>query len=587
MRTYYFHLFRKLISKDVSLLNWTRLRILFACIATFCLLTATLFIIYLFNAPNLLLYRVAFFFALFVTAMYLFWSNKAWHVAAHFFLTSLTLLIWTNVLLVHQSLYVINIQYCLLVIAAGYYILGSKIGLRYAIAAILPVLGDVFFNDFLNVDIPSRTVNVSYAGYAIAALSNFSLILYIHNLFFKSLAKFKKRETSFKRHLEQALEYSREQALAKTNFLNTMSHEIRTPLNAIVGMSNLLLSGSKLPEQEENLQVLNFSTENLMATVNDIIDFNNLDNGQVQLQNKPFSLYQIVTNVCGTFREQAAQKGLKFNCIIDEKFKGLSVYGDELRLSQVLFHLIGNAIKFTNEGFVSIEAICNCDDASEIEVNFKVKDSGIGISEMKQQQLLDPFKRELPRTQRQYQTTLGVTIAYQLLKLHGSQLEIESIEEKGSCFSFAVIYNVAAQQELADTLVTASANVDLAKLKILAVDDEKLNLMVVKKVLAKWGIKADEAVNGRAALETCMQNDYDVVLMDINMPVMDGFEASKAIKSIEKPDFVAPRIIALTASVGTAIDEVMKFPCIDDCVLKPFKPEDLQKKLYEVKYVSG
>jgi signal transduction histidine kinase/CheY-like chemotaxis protein len=582
MASLYFHFYRKIFAFDSEPLNSARMRILFTCMVTFIALTATLTVIFLLGPLNLLFYRMATFLVLFSIALYLFLSNRPWRHAAHLYLTSVTLLIWTNVILINQSLYVINIQYVMLVIACGYYILGSKAGLRYAVAAIIPVLVDILYNDFLDIHILSRRVNVNYAVYGITILVNFLLILYIHYLFFKSLTKFRNRESSYKRNLEIALLNAKEQTLAKTNFLNTMSHEIRTPLNAIVGMSNLLLVDPVLKEQQEDLRLLNFSAQNLMDTVNDIIDFNNLDNGKVLLHRKPFNLLKMVSNVCGTFREEAATKGIRFDCVIDEKLKGIMVEGDSLRLSQILFHLIGNAIKFTEEGMVRIEVNSIAKASGRINVEFAITDTGIGISKAKLQQIRDPFFSELPRTQRQYQTTLGLTIAGQLLELHGSELKIKSLEGKGSNFNFIIVYTVTAEQEEIDQPIVPSKNKKQTSLRVLCVDDEKLNLLVVKRTLAQWGIITDEATDGKEAVEMCRVKAYDVILMDINMPVMDGFEASKIIKGLKDTGFEPPKIIALTASVGAAKEEVAKFPSIDDCVLKPFKPEELKEKLFEV-----
>jgi signal transduction histidine kinase len=578
----YFHFYRRILAFDSGPLNSARMRILFTCIVTFMALTASLTFIFLLGTPNLLLYRMASFLVLFTIALYLFLSKKRhWSYAAHFFLISVTLLIWTNVMLVRQSLYVINSQYGMLVIACSYYILGSRYGLRYSLAAIFPILIDVIFTQFLKIGIPSRSIDVNYAVYGITVVVNFLLILYIHHLFFKSFTKFKKRDDLYRRKLELAVVKSKEQSLAKTNFLNTMSHEIRTPLNAIVGMSNLLMAGKTLQEQRENLEVLNFSAQNLMATVSDIIDFNNLDNGKVLLDRKPFNLFKMVSNICGAFKEQAAKKALRFDCAINEELRDKVVSGDALRLSQILFHLVGNAIKFTEQGFVEVKVNGIQNEKQTMVVDFAIIDSGIGISKAEQQQALNPFKKKQRRTQRQYQTTLGLTISGQLLKLHGSELKIESSEGKGSSFHFTVGYLLTAQEEELDQPFKALTDDQLTNLRVLCVDDEKLNLLVVKKILSKWGIEADEAVNGQEAVEMCSSKAYDVILMDINMPVMDGYEASKIIKNLKNTGFNPPRIIALTASVGSAKEKVTKSPSIDDCVLKPFKPEELKEKLIE------
>ncbi|WCT13240.1 ATP-binding protein [Mucilaginibacter jinjuensis] len=564
---------------DEGILNRTRLRILFACIFTFLALTIILTAIYLVSAGNLLLHRILIFMIAYATAFYLFLSKKPWRFTAHYFLCCLTVMIWTNVLLVRQPLYVVNLQYCLLVISAAYYLLGAKNGLKYAFAAMLPLLTDVVLNDFLATGLSFRRANINLPAYAVTIAVNFSLILYIHYLFFRSLTKFKMREHSFKRHLEAAVLDAKAQAAAKTNFLNTMSHEIRTPLNAVVGMSNLLMQAPKLPEQEENLQVLHFSAANLMATINEIIDFNNIDNGKVALQRSNFSLYSTVNSVCNTFKAQAAEKALSFSCRIAEAAQPLVLIGDELRLTQVLFHLIGNAIKFTEKGFVNISVAVQPESATRVQIVFSIEDSGIGISKAKLKQVFDPFKKKARRNQRQYQTTLGLTIAVQLLKLHGSELLVKSEEGKGTLFRFLISYDIAAPAASLSLDGEPKKAIDLSHLIVLAVDDEKLNIMVVKKILAGWNIKADEALNGRLAVDMCSKRRYDIILMDINMPVMDGFEAAKIIKKAVHPGEAVPWIIALTASIGAAMDEVERFPFIDDCLLKPFKPEDLKRKI--------
>lgn len=575
----YFYFYRKILALDSGPLNSARLRILFTCIVTFMVFSGALTVFFFFSSLHLLMYRMGSFFILFSIALYLFLTAGKWRHAAHFFLISVTLLIWTNVLLVNQSLYIINVQYGLLVIACSYYILGSRDGLRYAIAAILPLVADVISKDFLDFAIPSRKVDVNYTAYGITVAVNFLLFVYIHHLFFKSLNKFKKREASYKHKLECAVAHSMDQSLAKTNFVNTMSHEIRTPLNAIVGLSNLLISGDMTKAQQEDLKILNFSAQSLMATVNDIIDFNDLDGNKVVLKHKTFDISELLANICGSFKQEAAKKSLQFDYIVDRSLSGKIVNGDALRLSQILLHLVGNAIKFTEKGFVKVDVRALPVGKHSIAVDFTIADSGIGISKAELQQILDPFKKMQRRTQRQYQSTLGLTIAGHLVELHGTKLKIKSVAGRGSTFSFTITYELSVQLHQSKEPLKQVKNEPIADLRVLCVDDEKLNLMIVRRILARWGITPDEAENGKEAVDLCMTKSYDVILMDINMPIMDGFEASKAIKGLKDLEFDPPRIIALTASVGAAKAEVLKFRGIDDCILKPFDPAELKDKL--------
>jgi len=577
-----FRFYRNILSKDRNLLDKLRLRILFCCIFTFTVLTVILSVISMLGFTGLPSYTVLIFCSFFACSFHLLLSNQPSGFAAHLFLITVVLVIWTNVLLVNQNLYLVNFQFCLLAILLGYYIFGSRVGLSYSVLAIAPLLMDIFIRDFLNFHIPSRQLIVNSIAYCITVSTNFVLILYINHLFFRSLTTLEKRESSYEQRLKVARIHSKEVAQSKNNFLNTMSHEIRTPLNAIVGMSNLLMTGNMLKEQEESIRVLEFSAQNLMSTVNNIVDFNSLDAGNILLESKPFNFGQTIANVCATFKEAAFDKALRFECVIDEKLNDVMVTGDELRLSQILFHFIGNAIKHTEAGFVAVNLRQNKIDQQFITVGFQIRDSGIGMSTAIQKQILNPFDKKALSNQRQFQVSLGLSIASQLLQIHHSKLEITSSECIGSDFQFEIIYPLSHIGAVTEHFATTAQYEDMSAIKVLCVDDEKLNLLIVKKILAKWNIVTDEAVNGQIAVEMCRSKAYDVVLMDINMPVMDGFEASCLIKSLIKLKWEPPVIIALTASVGAAKDEVLESPNIDDCILKPFRAEELRGKLHQI-----
>jgi signal transduction histidine kinase len=530
----------------------------------------------MFQEHNFLLGRALVILVLFLIGLFCLLFKAPWTVSSHIFTGCLTLLVWSNVLLFPSGLTIITVQYTLMVFAVGYYILGMKWGVTYSLINILPLLGSVIIDTFLRTVFPLQKYAINNQAYALTICFNFLLLMFIHYSFFLALKKSKMKETKLRTELQIALEEAQELAAAKSNFLTTMSHELRTPLNAVVGITNILMMENQLAEQTENLKILKFSAENLSATVNDILDFNKINNGKIILEMHAFPISDLLEKVADTFRHLAGLKSLQFESQVDSALVNVELAGDRMRLTQILFHLLGNAVKFTEQGYVSMQVRMLRQDDKEIEVQFNVADSGIGIPDEVQQGIFDPFSKSLSRTSRQFHGALGLTIAAQLVKLHHSELHFESREGKGTTFEFKLKYQISTQQPI---MKVKKGIVDISILRVLVVEDEKLNVLVMKKILSKWGIVPDIAYDGQQAVNQVTKRNYDVILMDINMPVMDGFEASRRIKDMDDKSKSGIPIIAITASVGAAIEHVKDYPFIDDWVLKPFEPDLLREKL--------
>ena len=560
--------YRVVFNREQDILDRTRVRILATCLLTYIGLTSALLILFLFQGSGLMIIRMGIFVAAFLTGLALLLFRRPWTVAAHFFIICLTLMIWSGILLFHQSVNVATAETMMLVVCIGYYILGSKWGTAYSLINIAPIIGYIILDDYIGLSLPTQQLKINHHGFLLSLVSIFLLLLYIHYVFFRAFQKSQLKE--------------KEQAQSKTNFLTTMSHELRTPLNAVVGMTHLLQMEGPRPNQLEHIKVLRFAADNLMATVNDILDFNKIESGAVVLDKQAFCPAELMDNVCGSFRFRAAEKGIDFSCDIDAKLQDLAVSGDANRLTSILFNLVGNAVKFTTAGNVRVEARLLHQTQAFARLRIQVKDTGIGIPQDRQTQVFQPFIQATSRTNRQFHGTgLGLTIAHRLLQLHGSGLELHSTEGVGTTFSFDLTYELATQLELVPEVNDAAAAA-VSSLRVLVAEDEPINVLVITKILAKWGIVPQVAINGLEAVDMVMQQDFDAVLMDINMPVMDGLEAAKAIKALPNPKKSAVCVIAVTASIGTAIDQIKAYPYIDDCLLKPFKPLDLLEKLQKL-----
>jgi len=378
--------------------------------------------------------------------------------------------------------------------------------------------------------------------------------------------------------LKVAKEKAEAAARIKENFLATMSHELRTPLNAIVGLSGLLLKKTHLPEQRENLEALHYSSDNMMALVNDILDFSKIEAGKVMLDMVPFSLNQFLKGLQQSYEISAQENNNQL--IIDQDPNVLDwVIGDQLKLRQVLNNLIGNALKFTKDGKIEVSAQLKSKERNQAYILFSVKDSGLGIPAEKLEEIFKNFTQVDSSTRRKFGGTgLGLSITKRLLELMDSNIEVESEEGKGSHFFFTIALETTLSPDTTqkpESLPTDKSR--LPKICMLLVDDVAINRMVFKQHFQDWqDIIINEATNGEEAVQKATENDYDIILMDIRMPVMDGYEASRKIREEDGLNKTTP-ILAITADTSELVQE--KAGSFTDVITKPYKPQILFRKI--------
>ena len=363
---------------------------------------------------------------------------------------------------------------------------------------------------------------------------------------------------------------------AKDEFLSAMSHDIRTPLNAVIGLSNILLMENHAPEQTENLSGLKYSSEHLLGLVNNILDFNKIKAGKIQIEKKDFSISNLLEAIKVNFQFQAEEKDIEFTIIKDKNIPD-NLIGDSLRLSQVLNNLLSNAFKFTESGRIVLE-INNLGYESNIQsLRFKVIDTGIGIPLSKQNMIFEGFNQAEIHTSRKYGGTgLGLTICKNLLKMQNSVLELVSEAGSGSTFWFDIRFNTTDQSnENTPTLIFGNPNFSRLELRILIAEDNKLNILILEKLLNHWCTSFKIAINGKELLDEYNNNEYDIILMDLQMPILDGYDTTKRIRNLPDTRKSQIPIIAVTASAQIDIKEKAERYDMNGFLTKPFNPAEL------------
>jgi two-component system sensor histidine kinase/response regulator len=382
--------------------------------------------------------------------------------------------------------------------------------------------------------------------------------------------------------LISAKELAEKSSKFKSDFLSIMSHEIRTPMNAVIGTTNLLLNENPRPEQLEYLNILKFSGENLLAIINDILDYNKIEAGKLELNSLKFDIYNLALQIKQTFTAKAAEKKLQLDLIIDKEIPTF-LTGDQIRLSQILNNLISNAVKFTQKGKINIELKAEFINDKKVTIKFIVADTGIGIAPDNLDIIFDPFMQEpFVNSNNNSGTGLGLAITKRLVNLHQSDIAVTSRPGKGTIFTFSITFNIAElEMSNADDEVTSISTFSIKNMRVLIVDDNKMNLLIASRFLKKWQANVDEALNGQIAVDMVNTNVYDLIIMDLQMPVMDGFEATTIIKK-SHPHIP---IIALTADAMPETYNKALAAGMSDYLTKPFVPAIFFDKV--ARYYAG
>ncbi|BAU54881.1 Autoinducer 2 sensor kinase/phosphatase LuxQ [Mucilaginibacter gotjawali] len=382
------------------------------------------------------------------------------------------------------------------------------------------------------------------------------------------------RRKEVEKQLMLAKEEAEKASMAKSEFLSIISHEIRTPLNAVLGMGHLLLKSNPRPDQVDNLTALKTSADNLLMLINDILDFNKIEAGKLDLEETSFSIKKLVKDIITANTNSANERENKIVLDVDEKLPEHFV-GDTLRMGQVLNNLVSNAVKFTHRGVISVRLILKELKQESAMVEFCIEDTGVGISKKNHEAIFLPFMQASTSITRQYGGTgLGLAITKRILLLLGSDIKVKSEIGKGSVFSFTLeLKTVEAGDNNAPE--DDSVDFDLDNKCILLVEDTLFNVLYATQLLESWKAKVNVAENGAVAVEMLKNNKCDLVLMDLQMPVMDGYTATTKIREFDKET----PIIALTASATSDVRKKVMQAGMQDYVTKPFNPNDFFIKL--------
>jgi signal transduction histidine kinase len=382
----------------------------------------------------------------------------------------------------------------------------------------------------------------------------------------------------YQKELIKAKELAEQGKKIKENFLANMSHEIRTPINGIIGITNLLEKTELTEEQREMISLLEISSNSLLGVINDILDLSKIEAGKFKINRAPTNIAVICRSVIDLLRIRAKEKHLELITDFDPQIPK-NIQADSLRLNQILMNLIGNAIKFTSEGSVTLKTEVIDRKANTVQLKFSVTDTGIGIPANKIDKIFESFEQADDYTTLNFGGTgLGLSIVKNLAELKGGKLTVSSEESRGSTFCFSNWYEALPDEAGTETLVPEKL-LPFENVSILVAEDNPINKFLIVKILKGWNIDADVVENGQEALDKLKSNDYDLILMDTFMPVMNGLEATKLIREDYVPGKKNIPLITFSAAVMENDKKAALAAGADDVLSKPFELAVLHQKI--------
>ncbi len=393
---------------------------------------------------------------------------------------------------------------------------------------------------------------------------------------FQGIARNISERLAFEDELLKAKEKALEATEMKSEFLANMSHEIRTPLNGIVGISKLITDTELNAKQREYMRAIVFSTDQLLGIINNTLDLSKLEAEKMTVNTKVIDTVELVSGIEAIYQQRSLEKGINFSFFHDDLIPDYLV-GDAVKIKQILHNLVGNALKFTEQGSVKISTYLRSEEKEKNWIEFRVSDTGIGIENDKLEAIFKAFEQSNNSADRDFGGTgLGLAIVQKLVDLLGGEIKVKSTINKGSVFTVVLPLKTASQEEIDSILkLTEEENYILDGTKVLIVEDNKVNQLVTSDLLVSKGCETTICENGQEAIEKLESNAFDIVLMDMQMPVMDGYTAMRIIRSNTESNYSKIPIIALTAHVFSGELEKCIQAGATDYLSKPFEPKEL------------
>ncbi|MFC3198615.1 ATP-binding protein [Parapedobacter deserti] len=481
--------------------------------------------------------------------------------------------LWQSAFFGGNGLHIHTLLNIFMPIMWSFYGLGRRWGMIYSI--LYTLLVPVYLLHAHHAEIALHLLPLFMNFYSAVALIviDFGIIITAHYYYQRALTRVMHHQKKLNNQLINL-------AKAKSDFLSAMSHELRTPLGVVVGTASLLQRDAHILDQRQHLDNLKFSSQHLMLLINDILDFNKIEQNKIELESIPFSLPALVKQVCLSFKDEVSAKGLYLDVWIADELSAIDVVGDSARFTQILYNLIGNAAKFTVHGGITVECHVLKKRVHDATVRLVVEDTGIGISPDRQEAIFQPFSQESAGTNRQFGGSgLGLAIVKNLIELHHGKIYLESSPGEGTRFHVDITFPITKAHAQETDLIDISQQFTPFNLKVLLVEDNAMNRYFIQQTLANWGVEVGLAENGKQALLLLERSPWDVVLMDLQMPEMDGFETVRQMRGSPNPAITRLPVIALTASASAETLSKIEESRMDGHVKKPFLPDTLYRVL--------